>query len=35
MSAIAKRLDDRDVEAVSAWLASQPAVAQDEKEGER
>lgn len=34
MSAIAKRLDDRDVEAVSAWLASQPAVAQDKKEGE-
>lgn len=31
MKVIADRLDDRDIEAVSAWLASQPAVDQDQK----
>lgn len=31
MSVIAKRLNEKDVEAVSAWLASQPAVDQDKK----
>lgn len=31
MSAIAKRLDDKDIEAVSAWLAIQPAIDQDTK----
>lgn len=29
MAVIAKRMDDRDVEAVSAWLATQPAKAQE------
>ena len=28
MAVIAKRMDDRDIEAVSAWLATQPATAQ-------
>lgn len=31
MGTIAKRLDSKDIEAVSAWLASQPAVDQDQK----